>query len=100
MLIELKDGGIKDISTDTSSYRGCETCDYGSEYVNELTIYFLNSKRLEIEAKAMYEFPLSMDFLMKLFLNNIDHIKTLTEEECGLFIINSVELNCRNVEVS
>lgn len=38
MLVELTDGGILDISSDTWSYNGCETCDYGSEYVNEYII--------------------------------------------------------------
>jgi len=99
MLIQLIDGSIKEIETDTSHYRGCETCDYGSCYTNELTIYFENSPRLYIEASQEYDYPLNMDFLMKIFLQNIDHIKKLTEEECRLFIINSVRGQCSNVDI-
>lgn len=78
MLIELVDGGIKEIYTDTLCYQGCDTCDYGSRFINEFTVV-LTSGRIDIELNKMYTYTLSEDYLMRLFLNNVDHIKQLTE---------------------
>jgi hypothetical protein len=78
MLIELLDGGIKDIYTDTESYNGCETCDYGSEYINEFTIY-LTKGNIQFKVNQMYDYAVSEDYMMKLFLQNIDEIKQMTE---------------------
>ena len=38
MLLKLKNGGIVNIQSNEYSYRGCPTCDYGSQYINEITI--------------------------------------------------------------
>jgi hypothetical protein len=78
MLIELVDGGIKDIYTDTESYAGCETCDYGSQYINEFTVY-LTKGNIQFKVEQMYDYAVSEDYLMKLFLQNVDKIKQLTE---------------------
>ncbi|UTV34893.1 hypothetical protein [Bacillus altitudinis] len=78
MLIELVDGGIKEIYTDTLCYAGCETCDYGSQFINEFAV-ILTGGRIEIELSKMYSYTLSEDYLMRLFLNNIENIKQLTE---------------------
>lgn len=80
LLLPLADGGIENIISDTYACGGCETCDYGSSYTNEYTIV-LTSGRLYIEASMMYEYPLSDGYMMKLFLGNVDTIKTLTEAE-------------------
>lgn len=80
MLIEMIDGGIKDIHTDTESYGGCETCDYGSEYINEFTIY-LTTGNIDFKVSQMYDYALSEGFMMKLFLSNVDNIKQMTELE-------------------
>lgn len=37
-LIKMIDGGILNIETDNESYAGCDTCDYGSKYINYITI--------------------------------------------------------------
>ena len=56
MLIKLVDGGIKNISTDEDSMRGCETCDYGSEYINTMEMLMdVILKYVEIQiAKFMF----------------------------------------------
>ncbi|NGS95769.1 hypothetical protein G6Z25_02390 [Clostridium perfringens] len=79
-LIKLKDGYIKEIYTDTDYTPGCETCDYGSEYINEFTVY-LSSRKVEIKISDMYEYVLSEDYLIKLFIRNLDEIKRCSEEE-------------------
>lgn len=94
MLIELKNGGIVKIETNMDSYDGCETCDYGRQYINYFTVHFVNSPPLHIEVSQMYDFLLSTDFLMKLFLQNLDEIKLMTEGECLEYIINTIEKEC------
>lgn len=37
-LLQLKDGYLLNIESDEESYGGCPTCDYGSEYINTLTL--------------------------------------------------------------
>lgn len=80
MLVQLIDGGIVDIVTDTWSSGGCETCDWGSSYVNELTVV-LTETVIVVEVSQMYDYPLSDGYLMKLFLANLEYLKTLTVEE-------------------
>lgn len=48
MLITMKDGGLKEYSDDTQCYPGCETCDYGSEYINNL---FLTLTKYRVHVK-------------------------------------------------
>ena len=79
MLLELLDGGIEEIYTDKISFGGCETCDYGSSYINELEIK-LTTGTLKCEVDQMYEYALSEDYLMKLFLQNVEEIRQKTEE--------------------
>lgn len=38
MLIKMLDGGILNYADDHYHYDGCPTCDYGSEYINEIDI--------------------------------------------------------------
>lgn len=78
MLIELSDGGIKDIYTDTESYGGCDTCDYGSQYINDFTVY-LTKGNIQVKIEQMYDYAVSEGYLMKLFLTNLEAIKKFTE---------------------
>lgn len=80
MLVELLDGGIKDIYTDTDSNRGCDTCDYGSSYINEFTIY-LTEGDIQFKVSQMYEFALTEDYMMKTLLQNVEMIKAMTEKQ-------------------
>lgn len=88
-LIDLVNGGIKEISTDSWHMDGCETCDYGSNYVSEFTVE-LTQGTLNIEYEKMYEYALSEDTLMKLFLINVNEIKAMTEKEFIEWLLESL----------
>lgn len=90
MLIEMKDGGILDITSDTWDSPGCETCDYGSRYVNEWTITMTTGK-FYIEIEEMYSYALSEGYMMKLFLNNVNHIQLKTEAEFRAWLEEQVK---------
>ena len=78
MILELTDGGIIDIETDNDYISGCPTCDYGSEYINDIVI-----KTTKFEAtfkiSQMYEYVYSYSDLLKIILGNIDEIKNMSE---------------------
>jgi len=80
MLIELLDGGILEVKSDTWSKRGCSTCDYGSSYVNEFEIE-LTSGDAYIEIDNMYEYAMSEGSMMEIMLKNIEVIKTMNESD-------------------
>ena len=80
LLLQFVDGGILDIKQDNWSSPGCETCDYGSSYVNELSVY-LTKYKITAEVDQMYNYLLSDGDLFKIFLRNIEEIKTMTEME-------------------
>lgn len=89
MLIELIDGGIKKILDDSWAEGGCETCDYGSSYVNEYIFKMINGS-FKVEADQMYEHALSDGDMMKIMLQNIDEIKTLTEDGFTIWLKEKV----------
>ena len=100
-VIKLKDGGIQDIKYDSEHYSGCETCDYGSEYIQDFDV-ILSTGILKLHINQMYEYLLDEDYLMKLFLRNVDKIKQKTENEfCEWFednIKNKTEDNYNNTK--
>lgn len=93
MLIELKDGAVKEISTDKTGRVGCDTCDYGSEYINEFKIE-LTRGVIHCEISKMYEYLVSEDYMMKLFLKNVDCIRGLTEEEFIEWLEDKLKTGC------
>lgn len=80
MLIELKDGKIENIYTDNCYTRGCLTCDFGSSYVNDVTI-IMTKYRIFASIDTMYSYAMSEDWLLKTIIRNIDQVKQLTELE-------------------
>lgn len=80
MILELVDGGILNIIEDHYHYDGCETCDYGSSYINEIT-FELTTMNLNVEASQMYDYPLSDGEIMKIMLPNSFDIQKMTESE-------------------
>lgn len=90
MLIKLQNGGVKDIYSDSDSNGGCETCDYGSEYINEFTLQ-LTQGGIEFKVVQMYEFALTEDYMMRTFLENIEEIKKLTELGLYHWLKNKLE---------
>lgn len=71
VLIALKDGGILDVISDSESYGGCPTCDYGSNYIRSFDVSFVNHPTLKFGVSAMYAYALSEDFVIKLFTRNV-----------------------------
>ena len=80
MLIKMIDGGLVNYTDDCESYPGCPTCDYGSEYINEIDIT-LTSYKIHIKISQMYEYVLSEGQMMRLFLSEYNTIQTMTEKE-------------------
>ena len=80
MLIKMTDGGLVNYEDDCEYYGGCPTCDYGSEYINEIYIT-LTKYKIYIKTNQMYEYVLSEGQMMKLFLSEYNTIQTMTEKE-------------------
>ena len=80
MLIKMIDGGLVNYEDDCYHTRGCPTCDYGSEYINEIDIT-LTRYKIYAETNQMYEYVLSEGMMMKLFLTEYNTIQTMTEKE-------------------
>jgi hypothetical protein len=85
MLLPMVDGGILSVDYDSESYGGCDTCDYGSSYIRKFDIG-LTTINIHIETEEMYdyaisEYAISEDFMMRMFLHNVDKIRQMTELE-------------------
>lgn len=80
ILIKMVDGGLVDYYDDCYSCSGCPTCDYGSEYINEIDIT-LTKFKIHVKTNQMYEYVLSEGQMMKLFLSEYNTIQTMTETE-------------------
>ena len=64
-------------SDDTWASPGCPTCDYGSKYVNEITITTTHY-RINIEIRQMYEYAFSEADAIKIFAVDLH---SMTEAE-------------------
>lgn len=80
MLIKMTDGGLINYEDDCYNYGGRPTCDYGSEYINEIDI-ILTQYKIHIKTNQMYEYVLSEGQMMRLFLSEYNTIQTMTEKE-------------------
>ena len=80
MLLKLVDGGIENIRTDEYSSSGCETCDFGSQYVNEFQI-ILTKYEIKMSITKMYEYAITSQDTLDLFLPHIEEIIQMTEFE-------------------
>lgn len=74
--VKLTDGNIVSIEEDSYSYKGCPTCDFGSEYIKELKFvvdvdWSENQQIVEINSNQMYRYAEE--------LNTENMIKLLTE---------------------
>lgn len=80
MLINMIDGGMKNYNDNSQYYSGCPTCDYGSEYINEIWIE-LTKYKVYVKVNQMYEYAISQGKMMVLFLSNCNEIQAMTEKE-------------------
>lgn len=79
-LIQLQDGAILEFSEDHYSSSGCESCDYGSSYVQDFTVK-TSAGDFRRELSQMYDYPISHDFLFKAILPNVALFNTMTIRE-------------------
>ena len=84
-LTELKDDAVADIATDKSYSAGCETCDYGSLYIQEITFKFKSGEKLFINLKKEYEYPISQEKLIIALARNTSQFKKMTLEDFKQF---------------
>jgi hypothetical protein len=61
---------IKKVIYNEDFTSGCETCDYGSSYVNEIEIILEDETNAKIKVDRMYEYSLSESDYMKLISNS------------------------------
>lgn len=90
-LFKLKDGFL--ISFDIDNWcesSGCETCNFGSEYINECNIIF-SDYLVNIKISEMYEYAISTDFWIKLFCQNCLIFTSMTQKEVINFIENKIK---------
>lgn len=57
---------------DSDFTSGCETCDYGSEYISNIEIVFEDYGTINIETNNMYEYALTESDFMQLLGNSVD----------------------------
>ena len=81
--IMLKDDYITLIDTDDEYYNGCETCDYGSAYINTITI-FTTTKEICIEVTKMYDYTFSVGNAILIF--NSPELVNVAQEELGKWL--------------
>lgn len=94
VLLQMKNGGIVKIEDDYDYYAGCDTCDYGSQYISELRIIFTNNKQLIIKTTNEYTFAISQLNIMEIFLYNYTDIMEMTIEYFVSWIKKSIENHC------
>ena len=80
-IIKLKDVNIIEISTDSFSYSGCETCDYGSSYIREIHFWFDDGTPELFIISQEYSHICSEQDLILFFVNNLDALAEITKEE-------------------
>lgn len=90
MILELTDGGIVNIETDNDYIEGCPTCDYGSEYINDIVITTTKFKAM-FKISQMYDYVYSD--LLKTILGNIDEIKNMRELSFIMWFIDNTLKN-------
>lgn len=78
ILIKLTDGGLVDYKDDVEYNSGCPTCNYGSEYINYITLY-LTKYKVEITLNKMYDYLVSQGDVIKWFMSEYDHFKAMSE---------------------
>jgi desulfoferrodoxin (superoxide reductase-like protein) len=74
------DGGLVYYDDDKESYSGCPTCNYGSEYINDINIK-LTKHKIHIVLNQMYDYVVSEGDMMEIFLTNNNDIQAMTEEQ-------------------
>lgn len=78
MIVKLKDGYIRSIEHEKYRCGGCETCDYGSQYTNNITFYF-SKFYADFDIIQEYTYLVSLSDIITLFTQNLGEIQNMTE---------------------
>ena len=63
---------VKKVEYDNFYEGGCETCDYGSSYANDIKITLNDGKTSKIYIDKMYDYSLTESDIMRLISNSND----------------------------
>lgn len=63
---------IKKVYYDNDFTYGCETCDYGSNYISNIEIILEDGQIIKIETNQMYDYTLTESDYMQLLTNSND----------------------------
>lgn len=97
MLINMLDGGLLDINSESFQTLGCITCNYGRCAVNNYQFIFTHcSIELHIENNDEDEYALTEADMMIIMLSCIKEIEKLKETEFEDFIKNKIQEKVKN----
>lgn len=86
-LIKLLDDKVMNITTDHHFTPGyCSTCDFGSMYVQMITVEFEDGSKVYYEIENEYGYALSEAKLMRFFTNNLENFAQMTRSEFCKFL--------------
>ena len=86
-LIKLLDDRIMSIATDHDYVRGfCETCDFGSRYIQTITVTFEDGDKVSYEIENDYGYALNEAKLMRFFTNNLENFAQMTRYDFCTFL--------------
>ena len=63
---------IKEVKYDNDFSYGCETCDFGSNYVSDIEFLLEDGTPIKIETEQMYDYTLTESDYMQLLANSND----------------------------
>ena len=95
VLIPLRDANVINIKTNEYFREGCETCDYGSEYIQKVAFDFDDDRHFELRFEKMYSYTLDVELFTQLLLNNYERY---TEMDYGEFKSTMKDLQGRSRE--
>lgn len=99
-LIKLLDDKVMSITTDQDCVRGfCETCDFGSKYIQTITIMFEDGDRISYEIENDYQYALDEARLMQFFANNLENFAQMTRDDFCAFLERLEEHNRYDEEI-
>jgi hypothetical protein len=95
-LLSLADGDILSFKEDHyCKSTGCETCNYGSSYVQDFTVVTTKGTA-RFDFSMMYEYAISHDFLMKTILRQVDTIRAMTLVNFIEWLAEQFRLACKD----
>lgn len=90
-IITLKDAVVTSIDYDQDFTPGqCDTCNYGDEYVQNITIDVYKPdfeyESVEITFEHSFHFPINVAKLIQMLIKNLDVFKEMTTDEFKTFM--------------